>query len=175
MSKIIESNRLRLRRFKISDAEAIFSNYATDEKVTKYLTWTVHPNIEVTKSLLTSWIKEDDEFEPNVTRFAITLKDKDEVIGSIDLVRHTEVEIGYVLSRNYWNQGIMSEALKAFLLYLKEIGYKKMTIKADVDNISSNKVITKNGGIFIKNEEMFLKSKNKTRTLNCYYFDLLNI
>lgn len=175
MPEIIETNRLILRRLKLSDAESIFSNYATDEEVTKYLTWNVHENIEFTKSLLTGWIKEDEELEPNITRFGITIKGNDEVIGCIDLVRGDELEIGYVLSRKYWNQGIMSEALNTFLHYLKEIGYDKMTIRANVDNIGSNKVIIKNGGIFVRNDESFLKFKNKTVTLNCYYFDLLKL
>ena len=50
----------------------------------------------------------------------VTLKDGDEPIGAIDVVNYIDgdPEIGYCLSKKYWNQGLMTEACKAFAKYL---------------------------------------------------------
>ena len=56
-TKNIETSRLLLRRFKMEDAEAMYNNWASDPLVTKYLTWSTHENISVTRMLLDEWIK----------------------------------------------------------------------------------------------------------------------
>lgn len=173
MADFLESKRLILRRLKEADAKDIFYNYATDPDVTKYLTWNEHENINVTESLLRQWVKEDENDYPNITRFGITLKGQDSIIGSIVLVKHgDDYEIGYVLSKKYWNKGYMSEALELFLSYLKKLGYKKVPITAQVSNIASNKVIQKMNGIFVAKEEIYLPLKNKNVQINSYFFDL---
>lgn len=169
----IETERLILRRLREEDAQDIFANYATDEEVTKYLTWNVHENIALTKSLLHGWIEEDDKDYPNITRFGITLKGEDKVIGAIDLVKDGDnYEIGYVLSRKYWNKAIMSEALNAFLKYLRTLGYKNVPIKAQVDNVASNKVISKFNPKFLGEEEVNLPFKKKKVKIYSYILDL---
>lgn len=45
----LETNRLILRKFKIEDAEDMYNNWASDNEVTKYLSWKTHLNIEETK------------------------------------------------------------------------------------------------------------------------------
>lgn len=47
-----ETNRLVLRYLDDTDLDAVFSNYANDDEVTKYLTWTTHQSIEDTKKCL---------------------------------------------------------------------------------------------------------------------------
>jgi len=41
-TETLETERLLLRRFSESDAEAVFRNWASDDEVTKYLTWPSH-------------------------------------------------------------------------------------------------------------------------------------
>ncbi|MBR2067612.1 MAG: GNAT family N-acetyltransferase, partial [Solobacterium sp.] len=45
-TKTIETSRLILRKLNDDDAEAMFRNWASDNEVTKYLTWPTHNNIE---------------------------------------------------------------------------------------------------------------------------------
>lgn len=52
----IDTKRLLLRRFKDSDAEAMFTTWANDPEVTRYLSWKPHGTIEVTKGIISSWI-----------------------------------------------------------------------------------------------------------------------
>ena len=171
----IETSRLLLRRFTIDDAKDMYENWASDEKVTKFLTWNAHDSIDVTKFILNLWVKEYEN--PNTIRFAITLKDSNEVIGAIDVVNYVNgnPEIGYCLSRKHWNKGYMSEACNAFIKYLFDKGFNKIVIEANVNNIASNKVIMKCGFKFVKKETKPHRSifKKESVTVNWYRIDLL--
>ena len=46
-TKQLETNRLILRQFVIEDYELFYKNWATDERVTRYMTWNPHQNIIV--------------------------------------------------------------------------------------------------------------------------------
>ena len=102
-TKDLETDRLKLRRFELSDAEAMFKNWASDPEVTKYLTWPPHKDVSVSESILKEWIAqyEDDAFY----QWAIVLKPNgNEPIGSISIVKMDErinmVHVGYCIGRN---------------------------------------------------------------------------
>lgn len=141
----LETERLILRKLKAGDEVAMFNGWCSDPEVTKYVTWSVHKDISVTKALLDMWLKQYDD--PKTERFGIVLKQTNELIGAIDVVDYINgvPEIGYTISRKYWNQGYMTEACKAFINYLFSRGYEKLTIEAEVNNIGSNRVIQKCG------------------------------
>lgn len=50
----LETSRLVLRPFRMEDAEDIFTMWANDDEVTKYLTWNSHKSVEDTKAILIS-------------------------------------------------------------------------------------------------------------------------
>ena len=52
MKARLETKRLLLREFREDDALMMFSNWANDPKVTEYMTWEPHNNIEVTKFII---------------------------------------------------------------------------------------------------------------------------
>ena len=54
----LETARLRLRKVRAEDAQAIFENWASDDEVTKYITWPTHQSIEDTNRILSIWLKE---------------------------------------------------------------------------------------------------------------------
>ena len=142
---ILSTERLILRRLTNEDANSIYNNWANDPEVTKYVTWNEHKSIEDTKQILAIWLKEYKE--PKTIRYGIVLKENNELIGAIDVVDYIDnnPEIGYCLSRKYWNKGYMTEACKAVVEYLFAIGYKTILIEADERNIGSNRVIEKVG------------------------------
>lgn len=51
----IETERLILRRLTPEDAGMMYTNWANDPQVTKYLRWEPHKNAEETRELLTAW------------------------------------------------------------------------------------------------------------------------
>lgn len=147
-TQIIETPRLMLRKFRIEDANEMFNNWAKDPSNIKYLSWGAHKSVEETKEILKRWISEYDS--EKAYRWCIELKKSGEVIGGIDVVHmHEDVEcceIGYVLSKKYWNNGIMTEALKAVLGYLfNEAHFHRIQLRHDVGNEASGRVMLKNG------------------------------
>lgn len=172
MKAIFTSARLYFRKFVIEDAPAIYKNWTSDEDVPKFLTWNTHKNLEETKSVLEKRIEEYKN--PNSYRFGICLKENNNLIGAIDICRWSDTtpEIGYVLSKKYWNSGYMSESLNAFLNYMISQGYKRININADILNIGSNIVIAKNGFKFKEQEGKILESKNRRCILNKYSYSV---
>lgn len=120
--KVIETERLILRPFKQSDLDD-FYEYASVDGVGEMAGWIHHENKEKSQQILDLFINEDKTF-------AICFKDNQKVIGSLGIEEYgmedelTEFnaykgrEIGYVLSKDYWGQGIMAEAVKAIISYL---------------------------------------------------------
>lgn len=159
----IETKRLFLRKVTIGDSEAIFNNWAKDPENTKYVNWKAHKSINETKEIVNLWISEYKS--KSCYRWIIELKETKEVIGGIDVVMLLEelecCEIGYILSKRFWNKGIMTEALHEVLKYLfKKVGFHRIQAKHDVDNPASGRVMEKNGlkyeGVlrkFIKNNK----------------------
>ncbi len=169
-SKVIETERLILRKPQESDYEPMFRNWASDPEVTKYLTWNAHENIDVTKQTLSRWLEQEKDFK--TVRYMITLKGSDEPFGSIDVVNYKEgiPEIGYCLSKKLWNNGYMTEACKTLVKHLFDCGYNKVLICADKNNIGSNRVIAKCGFAFTHEEykEHCSAFKSEPVTLNWY-------
>ena len=148
-TQYIETDRLILRRFEQSDAQAMFDNWASDGEVTKYLTWPTHTDVSVTEGILAEWVPqyEDDTFY----NWAIVLKDNGpEPVGNISVVRWKadgQVPIvGYCLGRRWWHQGIMTEALGAVIAFLfEQVGVGRIETYHDPNNPYSGGVMRKCG------------------------------
>ena len=144
---IIETTRLRLRRARMEDAEPMFRNWANDPDVTKYLTWPVHANLEVTRTLLENWA--DSYQNSDYYQWMIELKEIGEPIGSImasTTGRAESAHIGYCIGKAWWHKGIMTEAVKAVMEFLfDEVGYHRVEAMHDPNNPNSGKVMKKCG------------------------------
>lgn len=147
-TQTIETKRLLLRQFTMDDAEAMYTNWASDPAVTKYLTWQHHTSIETTKAVLEDWLSHyiDNEYY----QWAIEVKDIHEPVGSISVVHSYEdvacVEVGYCIGRPWWHKGITSEALDALIHFLfNEVDVNRIEAKHDVRNPNSGKVMLKCG------------------------------
>lgn len=163
---ILETERLVLRKLKIEDADAMYI-YASNDDVTKYVLWDSHTSPEQTKQFLQFMI---DKYEQENYAWAVTLKDSDEFIGTIDYVMldHNEHigEIGYALSHLYWGKGYMSEAAKAILHYgFTELHLERIQARCFAENIGSERVMQKAGMVY---EGTMRKSKLAKGT----YYDL---
>lgn len=163
---ILETERLTLRKLKIEDADAMYV-YASNDEVTKYVLWDSHTSPEQTKQFLQFMI---DKYKQENYAWAVTLKDSDEFIGTIDYVMldHNERigEIGYALSHLYWGKGYMSEAAKAVLHYgFTELHLERIQARCFAENIGSERVMQKAGMVF---EGTMRKAKLSKGT----YYDL---
>ena len=147
---VIETKRLILRPFKQIDLDDLYE-YAKVLGVGEMAGWRHHGSKEESQRILDLFITEDKTF-------AIVLKEKNKVIGSLGIEEYglEEIfsefydyqgrEIGYVLSKDYWGNGLMIEAVKAVIDYLFNI--KKLdfiTCGYYEFNIQSKKVQEKCG------------------------------
>lgn len=81
---LLKTDRLVLRKFVMEDADIVYKNWASEDKVTKFLTWPTHSDVEVTKAVLRSWIENYNKAD--FYNWAIELKELGEVIGNISVV-----------------------------------------------------------------------------------------
>ena len=142
----IVTNRLLLRQFKESDYKNMYKNWASDDEVSKFLSWNAHESEDASKEIIANWISKYDNL--NVYNWAIELKEINEVIGGISVVRMYDntlsCEIGYCIGRKYWNKGITTEALTAVIDFLfKEVGVHRVYAQHDLENKASGEVMKK--------------------------------
>ena len=138
------TERLRLRRYDISDAGNMFKYYASDARVTKVLSWKPDKNVKDVENYFTGVIIR--YVSPDVYHWAIEING--EIIGSISVMsvdeKNHNCEIGYCIGHDYWSKGITSEALSAVMTFLfKEVGMHRIFAKHDVENPASGKVMQK--------------------------------
>lgn len=144
----IETDRLVLRRFRLEDAEDMYANWASDPEVTKFLTWPPHSSVDVTKSLLATWISRYED--GGYFNWVMEYKETGKVIGNISVIKLDEridaADMGYCMSRAYWGQGLMPEALIAVMDYLFDVvGLNRVAACHDANNPKSGRVMEKAG------------------------------
>lgn len=145
----LETERLELRKFVIEDASAMYQNWASDDEVTKYLTWPAHSNRDVSQAVIESWIHSYSD--KAYYQWAIVFKaNGDKPIGNIGAVFIDEdismIRIGYCIGKAWWNQGITSEALRAVIdFFLTHTDADRIEARHDPRNPYSGKVMEKCG------------------------------
>ena len=147
-TRTIETDRMILRRFKTEDAQEMFDGWCNDPEVTKFLTWAPHGSVEVTKMLLNDWVPRYENGD--YFNWGMELKETGKLIGNISVVQVREdigeALIGYCMSRAYWGNGYMPEALKAVMDYLFDVaGMNRVVATHDVNNPKSGRVMDKAG------------------------------
>ena len=162
----IETDRLLLRAFTEGDLDDFYA-YARVPGVGEMAGWPHHTSIETTKAILQSFLENKDVF-------AIVHKADNKVIGSFGLhgawinretaYQHLKAKnIGYVLSKEYWGQGLMPEAVGAVLKYgFSTLGMDAFSIEHFIENPQSGRVIEKCGFTFVKEGTYHAKLLGKT-------------
>jgi len=144
-AELVTTAHLVLRRPRLSDADDIFDNYASDPEVTRYLTWRPYKTPGEIAPFLTSCLERWDSGEEY--SWTITLPTDTRVIGMIGCrVRGHAADIGYVLGRKYWGRGYVSEAAQAVTTWAigLESVYRVWAV-CDLDNKASGRVLEKIG------------------------------
>ncbi len=144
----LETERLKIRRFEMNDANAMFEFLSDRESC--YLDGGYEPYTEKN----TDYYGLMSEFVEEKTRYTIVRKDTDELIGMIHLMetndRAVEVmEIGYTINPSQRRCGYAMEAVEAMLNYLLHVLHLDMVIAGAFEkNMASLKMIEKLGFIF---------------------------
>lgn len=119
--KDLETKNLKIRKFQISDVNDVHKYLATEEKLADCLDYNMHKNIEETKTMILSYIK---EYEMNELVWAIEEKTTNKVIGFINAQEVSKTNkscrIKFGIALKWVNTGYMEEALAKVLEYLFE-------------------------------------------------------
>ncbi len=144
----IIGKRISLRFPRNSDADNM-ANILKDWEITKYTSHIPHP---YAKKDAIKFIKgtAKEQKAGKVVRFVITEKDKNKLIGFISIEKiskeNKNAEVGYWLGKEYWNMGIMTEAVKLLVGFsFKKLRLHRLYAGLYESNVGSRKVLEKSG------------------------------
>ncbi len=162
----LETRRLTLRALRMGDLEDFYA-YASVPGVGERAGWKHHESREESEKILRSLVESKDIF-------AIVHRESGRVIGTLGL--HPSFanalpeyaalrmkEIGYVLSQDYWGQGLIPEAVSAVIRW----GFDTLMLDAFTcchfaENARSRRVIEKCGFRFAGIGEFVSEALQKT-------------
>ncbi len=143
----LETPRLILRKLKMKDAEDVFA-YASDPEVARYVLWDPHRSLSDSRSYI-RYIRH--LYRQGIpSSWAVQLRKEGTVIVSIGYMwmsrENRSAEIGYSLSRPYWNHGLMTEALDRVLRFsFDDLHLNRIEAQYDLRNPASGRVMEKCG------------------------------
>lgn len=120
--------------------------YVSDPEVSIFIGWPLTKTLEETRT----YYKKLVENEKNETHEYASIMLDGKHIGTLMLFNFSReaknVEIGYVLNKNYWGRGIVSEAVKLLMDHLlNHTDTHKICARLVKGNIGSAKVLEKYG------------------------------
>lgn len=157
----LETPRLLMRKVTFKDLEDMHA-YTSSQIVTRHVPFPTHKNLEETRKYI-DFILEQYQINKKLL-WGIQLKEAQKIIGTIEFISfepaHNKAEIAYVLSEDYWGNGIMSEAVNEVIKFgFQNLNLTRIQARTFKDNIGSQKVLKKVGMTFegTLRKSMFLK------------------
>ena len=143
--EVLKTERLRICRLRLSDADRLFEGWAQDPRVTRYLIWKPHKTIEESIAHATRC----EEAWENGKRYTWILQDpeSEEALGSISAhpAGH-RVGLGYLLKPSAWGKGLMTEAVsKLSRWFLEQPDIHRVWAVCDFENAGSARVLERAG------------------------------
>lgn len=140
----LHTARLHLRPPRVADSGWIFSDYACDPEVTRYLTWSPHRHEASVRTFLEDLLARDGPDRA----WVLARRADGRGLGMLDarFVTGWHVEVGYTLARAWWGEGLTTEALVAVrdaVMALPQVF--RLSAVTDVDNTASARVLCKAG------------------------------
>lgn len=144
---VLETENLVLRRPRPGDARDMYA-YASDPEVARYVLWEPHASVSDTRAFIRELRRRIRGGYPS--SWVITRRTDGRVIGTIGFMwysaENNSAELGYSLSRECWNHGYATEALKAVLeASFRSFPVNRLEAQHDVRNPASGRVMEKCG------------------------------
>jgi [ribosomal protein S5]-alanine N-acetyltransferase len=148
----MESDRLRLRPFLISDAEEAFQ-WLGDEDVMKFIPYGYDKSVQNTEKRLETYITHYKTY--GYGKYIIIEKSTNKAIGDCGITKIDDLnlnEIGYRIAKKYWGKGFATEAANVVLKFAKEkLCFKEIYALVEEENEASVHMIkNKFGFVFQK-------------------------
>lgn len=135
LENTLETERLILRQFTRDDVDALFAIYA-DPVVNTFLPWFPLESREAAEKLF-----EEKYANPRGYFYAVCLKENNIPIGYVHAELEDGNDLGYGLRKEFWHQGLVTEATRAVVERLKQDSVPFITATHDVNNPRSGGVM----------------------------------
>ena len=142
----IRTPRLLLRPVTCNDLATTYA-YAGDLENTRLMMFLPYADEAETAAYLLDAEQQWGMKAPDRYEFAICLADGGH-IGGLTLYMQddrTEAELGWVLHKDYWRRGYVTEAAAAMMDFARSIGVKRLFACCDSENVASYKTMEKLG------------------------------
>jgi ribosomal-protein-alanine N-acetyltransferase len=168
---VIETRRLRLRPFDLTDAPALF-RLASIPAVTRFTTWNAHRTVKDGQAFITDYAL-PRYWEGVPDPFAITLKEEGELIGATGARWATKenhcFEFGYWLGEQFWGRGFATEAGRALVGHLfANFPVERVQAHYIEGNTASGRVLEKIGLRLEGVRRRALYRRDRFWDLHCY-------
>lgn len=153
---VLETPRLLLRRLLPADLDDLFALYR-DPEVRRYFPEGTLTHAETREEL--EWFLHGHPEHPELGLWATIHKPTGRFIGRCGLLPWTidgqaEVEVAYLIAKEYWGQGLATEAAQAIVRYaFEQLRLSRLICLIDRDNLASIRVAQKIGMSFEKEGE----------------------
>lgn len=164
------TERLILRKFTEEDREALYE-ILKDEEVNRFLPWFPVASLEAAETFLKEHYLDSYKKESGY-QYAICLKGENRPVGYIGVSMEESHDLGYGLRKEYWNQGIVTEAGRAVIEQARKDGIPYLTATHDVKNPASGAVMEKLGMSYQYSYEELWQPKNFLVTFRLYQLNL---
>lgn len=148
MATILETPRLLLRHLEMNDLPELFALYR-DPEIRRYFPDGVL-SYEDTKEEL-EWFLNGHPQHPDLGLWATIHKESGKFIGRCGLLpweidSKLEIEIAYLLAKNFWHQGLATEAANGIKSYaFEQLRLTRLICLMDPKNFASQKVAERIG------------------------------
>jgi len=145
---ILETERLILRHLRLDDLDGLFRLYQ-DPEIRRYFPDGVK-NYEETREEL-EWFLNGHPEHPELGLWATIYKETGKFIGRCGLLPweidgRLEVEIAYLLDKEFWRQGLATEAARGILKYgFETLNLSRLICLIEPGNIASQRVAERLG------------------------------
>ncbi|BBH18820.1 N-acetyltransferase [Paenibacillus baekrokdamisoli] len=141
----LHTERLHLRKMKVSDSSSLFKIWS-DPDVTKFMNVSCLTNENQAKEMIT--LLDDLSQDRKAIRFSIIKIETKEIIGSCGYnsldFENAKAEIGYDIAKSFWGRGYASEAIYSLLDYaFSSLKMNRIEAKVEPENVNSIKLLQK--------------------------------
>lgn len=166
----LHTERLHLRKMKISDSSSLFKIWS-DPDVIKYMNICCFTNENQAKEMIN--LLDDLSQERKAIRFSIIKKESNEIIGSCgynDLdFENGKAEIGYDIAKSFWGRGYATEAISSLIEHgFSSLKLNRIEARVDPRNVNSMKLLQKLNFTFEGTLRQYERVDEKFNDLSIY-------
>ena len=151
----IRTERLLLRPITMAELQSTHA-YSSDVENTRYMMYLPYASLEETAAAIRAAEAEWRKPQPEQCDYAIWLDGVH--IGGLTVYfmeDRSEIELGWVLHKDYWRRGIVTEAALALMAYAREQwGVRRIFACCDSENAPSYALMQKLGMTLVKRDGM---------------------